>query len=191
VARIIISFFMIFLLVLASLFSFEYELYTDVEDYDKIFELTEIRHSEAFELFPEDVSDLTVEDFFCEWDLGFVGSSSTEICLSVVYSQDTYAAEIARLSQLANNNVVYDTQTFILPAYVTVLGYDCTSWYALVDESSYTVHYVLLQLVYEEDIDMNHDFLPRGYYDLGDVENASYNVYEAIPDVLLRVDDLR
>ena len=37
---------------------------------------------------------------------------------------------------------------------------------------------VKIQLINDEDIDINQDFLPNNYGELGEVEDISYNIYE-------------
>ncbi len=155
---------------------FGYEKYTDTNDYSKIFELSEIRYTEALELFPDDIETLNVQDFYFEWKLGIVGSADVQFLLSVMYDDLQLQQEILRIQSLADGKVVYDTESFEHKAYVLLLGYDNTSYYALIDGN--TIHYVLLQLMDKENIDIDTDFLPLGYEDLGDVENTSYSVYE-------------
>ena len=81
-------------------------------------------------------------ELYCEWELGVVGSSKTEICLSVNYTDADYKIEIDRLKSLADNKIVYDVKNFKYPAYVTILGFKNTNYYALVDEQNKTIHYL-------------------------------------------------
>lgn len=179
VLSIILCLFMTLLLVACADDSFGHETYTKTKDYDKIFDLTEIRFDEsAFELFPQNVDDLQVVDFYCEWELGIVGSAKVELLLSVNYQQVDFDNEISRIKALGNGNINYDDTNFKFPAYVSMLGYMNTNYYALIDEANTTIHYVLLQLIYEEDIDINKDFLPDNYVELGEVKDISYNIYE-------------
>ena len=175
----ILSLFMVLLLVACADDSFGHETYTKTKDYDKIFDLTEIRYDEsAFELFPQNVDDLQVADFYCEWELGVVGSAKVEMILSIHYQQMDFDNEISRIKALGNGSIKYDDTNFKFPAYVSVLGYMNTNYYALVDETNTTIHYVLLQLINDEDIDINQDFLPNNYGELGEIEDISYNIYE-------------
>ena len=160
---------------------FGHEKYTEVEDYSKIFDLSEIRYREALELFPKEIDSLDVRNFYFEWELGLVGSADVQFLLSVTYEDAPLQEESARIQSLANGKVVYDPVSFAHEAYVLVLGYYCTSYYALIDGN--TVHYVLLQLMDAKDIDIDSALLPKGYEGLGDVKNISYNAYEQ--DVLV------
>lgn len=158
---------------------FGHETYTKAEEYHKIFELSEMRFDEeGFELFPETVDDLSVTDFYCEWELSFVGSAKVEIALSVYYDENGFNDEITRLKSVGDSKVVYDTENFKYNAYVSMLGYYNTSYYALVDEENNAIHYVMLQLIDAEDIDISKNYLPDDYVELGDVKNISYTIYE-------------
>ena len=155
---------------------FGHEKYTDISNYSKIFDLSEIRYAEALELFPDDIETLNVQEFYFEWKLGIVGSADIQLLLSVMYDDLQMQQEILRIKSLADGNVVHDTEHFEYEAYALVLGYNNTSYYALVDGN--TIHYVLLQLMDQKDIDIDTDLLPLEYDSLGDVKNTSYNVYE-------------
>ncbi len=173
---IFVAFILCFSLVLGGCAGmFGHEEYTDIDDYSKIFELPEIRNTEAMEMFPKSVDSLDVQEFYFDWKLGIVGSADVQFLLSVTYDDLELQDELSRIKSLANGNVVYDNESFEYEAYVLTLGYFNTSYYVLKDGN--TLHYVLLQLVYEDDLTINTNLVPKGYYDFGDVENASYNVY--------------
>ncbi len=158
--------------------TFDHKTFTDAEDYSKIFELTELRFDEvAMELFPGNVEDLTVADFYCEWEIGIVGSAKVEILLSAKYETADFDAETDRLKALADGKIVYDTQHFQYPAYVSVLGNMNTNYYALVDEENQTVHYLLLQMINAEDVDVDQAYLPAGYGEFGANLELDFNVY--------------
>lgn len=157
----------------------EHHQYTSVEDYNKFFQLTEIRFREdAYELFPKTLDGLQVNTFYSEWERGMIGSASVEFQLSVTYDKTAFEKEVERLKTCGNNKVVYDTNRFVFPAYVLMLGYMNTSYYALVDEENCQVHYLLLQIINVEDMNINKTFLPKGYGELGQVADAEFSVYE-------------
>ena len=167
------------LLVLSIAFSgcehlFGYEEYTDTKDYSKIFELPEIRSRAALALFPKSIENLNVQEFYFEWKLGIVGSADIQFLLSIKYEDDQLQEEITRLRSLADGKIVYDTQNFAYDAYVLVLGYNATNYYALIDGN--TVHYILLQIIYAKDIVFDRNLLPKGYHELGHVKGISYSL---------------
>ncbi len=173
------TFIIAFSLASCSSDAFGHIVYTNINDYSKIFELTEIRFDEdAFELFPQEIKAPENAEFYCEWELGVVGSSKTEICLSVNYTDADYKVEIDRLKSLADNKIVYDVKNFKYPAYVTILDFKNTNYYALVDEQNKTIHYVLLQIINEDEIDINKNLIPNNYGELGEIKDISFNVYE-------------
>ena len=155
--------------------AFGHEIFTDINDYSKVFELPEIRFCEVLELFPEKAEGLNTKDFYFEWELGIVGSAKIELSLSVEYNEKELNEEIARLKSLADGKTVYDTESFEYPAYVVCLGNYQTSCYALIDAG--TVHYVYVSLIYKSDMDINRNFLPKGYRKSGEVVGQSYNIY--------------
>jgi hypothetical protein len=130
----------------------------------------------GFSIFPKTIENLNVKRLYCEWDLSIVGSATAEIQLTVEYSSDDYYKEIKRLCSF-EFEPIYDTEQFVTPAYIYVLGYDQTNWYAVVDESSYTVSYCLLQLILQEQIDIDSHLIPRDYTLHGDNTSASYCVF--------------
>ena len=167
------------LLILSIAFSgcehiFGYEQYTDIKDYSKIFELTEIRYKDAMMIFPRNVEELNVQNFYFEWELSLVGSASVEFLLSVEYDEIQLQEELTRLSSLADGKIIHDIRNFAFEAYVLVLGYNATNYYALIDGN--TVHYVLLQIVSADEIDFDKNLLPKSYIGLGDVECESYRM---------------
>lgn len=175
------SSFLVLMLIIAIMFCscagvFGHEKYSDIKDYSKIFDLSEIRYSEALEMFPKDVDSLDIKKFYFEWNLGAVGSAEVQFLLSVTYDDVNLQEELSRIQSLANGNIVYDTESFKYDAYVLMLGYNNTSYYALVDDN--TIHYMLLQIVDAEDINFSATLLPKGYDGLGEIKDISYNVYE-------------
>ena len=70
---------------------------------------------------------------------------SVQILLSVKYDDEAFAKETERISQLSSSKpVLYDTEHFKYPAYVSTVGYLNVCEYVLVDEENLTLHYVVL-----------------------------------------------
>lgn len=165
------------------------------ENYERIDSLSEIRDKEAYELFPNTIADKDVEFFYFQWDLGIVGCATVEYQCSIKYSESYFEKEVDRIEnyvavmeyydvgsnggrRIVKNKLVYDEETFCLPAYVAVLGHNGTSAYVLLDEEKNTVHYIHLSVIYKNDMHINKEYLPKGYYSCGDVHGQSYSVYE-------------
>ncbi len=131
------------------------ETFTDPKEYSDIFQLagrvvtfemyrvddegTQYNDFSSL-LFPETITELNVENYYCIYDY----SERFEIFLSVSYTPDDYADEVDRLSAVKHNGeILYTTEYFSYPAYVTALGYknDCSE-YALLDEEKCCIHYI-------------------------------------------------
>ncbi len=158
-----------------------HETYTDIADYQKVFELSEIRlDNYRDELFPKTLTDLDVKEFYAEWELSFVGSADFEMLLTVTYTDTAYAQEIERLKTLAGGKIVYNKTYCQYPAYVLAMGYINTSVYALLDEQTNTIHYVHVQLTNKSRIDFDKNLLPKGYYGYGSVYNVDFVVEDPL-----------
>ena len=159
--------------------------YTDINDYSKIKELYEIREKEAiFDIIPEDIEKKDIEKFYFSWDLGFIGSASVQIQCSVKYSEKDLKNEVERIKSIEGSEPVkrkikkYNTFRFVYPAYVSVLGYDDTNCYALIDKESRIIHYIYLSLTRAEDMKIDAESLtPEGYKDNGEVLGESFTIY--------------
>ena len=130
-------------------------------------------------VIPPNIGNLNVIDFFCEETTWFVGSTNIEFMLSIKYDQASFNNEINRLSAIVGKEkIVYDTQNFIYPAYVSILGHHKTNQYVLIDEENSTLHYIYLQFCLKEDLKkIPEDFLPFGYYEGGIVKDISYSIF--------------
>lgn len=103
---------------------------------------------------------------------------SVQILLSVKYDDEAFAKETERISQLSSSKpVLYDTEHFKYPAYVSTVGYLNVCEYVLVDEENLTLHNVVLQSVKPEDVAFDASYLPSGYRDYGAVDGLEYTVY--------------
>ncbi len=76
------------------------------------------------------------------------------IVLRCVYGKAAYDLEVQRLAALTatieyegecwTNRVRYDEESYLLPAYITVDGFDSTYEYALLDEESHAIVYLYI-----------------------------------------------
>ena len=80
------------------------------------------------------------------------------IILQAKYNVEDYEAEVERLSNVECSvrdevlGVRYDTESYALPAYVAVDGFDYVYEYALVDEKNCEITYVLLSYPEYDDL---------------------------------------
>ncbi len=105
-------------------------------------------------VFPDEISPET-ESVSYEAILG-EGLFDTDgrIVLRCIYDKAAYDLEVRRLAGLTatieyegecwTNRIRYDEESYLLPAYITVDGYDSTYEYALLDEESHAIVYLYL-----------------------------------------------
>ncbi|MDD6095825.1 MAG: hypothetical protein PUC29_08795 [Clostridia bacterium] len=107
-----------------------------------------------------------------------------QILLSVKYNSEAFEKETERISAISQANpVLYDTEHFQYPAYVSSIGYLNACEYVLVDSDNSTLHYVVLQSVLAEDIVFDASYLPSGYTDYGEVEGMKHTIYYRLLDL--------
>lgn len=130
-------------------------------------------------LFPENTDAMVEPEYVSSMKSGLLDSEGY-IILKTGYSEQDYEAEIERLSKIecslsfqgekVTQRVRYDTQTYALPAYVAVDGYDCVYEYALVDENTKEITYVLLSYPDPDRLGQYKRYLKKntGAYDVKD-----------------------
>lgn len=152
--------------------------FTNTEDYEQIWYLSERRDDNSLAIFPSSLNNFNVTSFICNWKSYKWTGSGFEICLTVKYDKQSMNDEINRISSISSvRKTKYDTSNFLYPAYVATLGYLDSNEYALIDEDNQTVYYIYLQLMDKEDITINKSLLPKNYEDMGKVDEYSYTIY--------------
>lgn len=152
-----------------------------IENYDKANILKEYGGdiNGGLFLFPENTDAMVEPEYVSSMKSGLLDSEGY-IILKTGYSEQDYEAEIERLSKIecslsfqgekVTQRVRYDTQTYALPAYVAVDGYDCVYEYALVDENTKEITYVLLSYPDPDRLGQYKRYLKKnnGAYDVKD-----------------------
>lgn len=135
-------------------------------------------------LFPKTIDNLNVMQFDCRWESFQWTGCGFEVLLSVKYDDVSYYDEIERLSNISDiQQVHYDTTNFHKPAFVAMIGYNYSNEYVLVDETTYTLDYVYVQLFEKDDLKILSDInLPINYGECGSVDNFSYSIYDSPSD---------
>ena len=111
----------------------------------------------ALFLFPDDLQAMTETTFVSNFKSGLFDTDGYLI-LKSKYSIDDYETEVARLADTkcvvmgTESAVRYDTESYALPAYVAVDGFDYVYEYALVDEENCEITYVLLSYPEYDDL---------------------------------------
>lgn len=162
VGILVLSFIMKFGFVLTMIFFMEntpYETRVGIENYDKA-KISEQYRSDLSELFvfPEDTKDMIEPTFVSSFKTGFFDTDGYMI-LQARYDKEDYDAEVKRLSSIECTvdditiGIKYDEETYALPAYVAIDGFDYEYEYALLDEKNHTITYVILS--YPEYVDLS------------------------------------
>lgn len=125
---------------------------------DKIIEEYGSDIDSALFLFPDDTEAMLESTFVSNLKSGLFDTDGYLI-LKTKYSLEDYEIEVARLADTrcsvmgTEMAVRYDTESYALPAYVAVDGFDYVYEYALVDEANCEITYVLLS--YPEYVDLS------------------------------------
>lgn len=162
VGILVLSFIMKFGFVLTMIFFMEntpYETRVGIENYDKA-KISEQYRSDLSELFvfPEDTKDMIEPTFVSSFKTGFFDTDGYMI-LQARYDKEDYDAEVKRLSSIECTvdditiGIKYDDESYALPAYVAIDGFDYEYEYALLDEKNHTITYVILS--YPEYVDLS------------------------------------
>ena len=162
VGILVLSFIMKFGFVLTMIFFMEntpYETRVGIENYDKA-KISEQYRSDLSELFvfPEDTKDMIERTFVSSFKTGFFDTDGYMI-LQARYDKEDYDAEVKRLSSIECTvdditiGIKYDEESYALPAYVAIDGFDYEYEYALLDEKNHTITYVILS--YPEYVDLS------------------------------------
>lgn len=133
---------------------------TGIEEYnkEKIIEEYGSDIDSALFLFPDDTEEMLESAFASNFKSGLFDTDGYLI-LQTKYSTEDYRVEVERLSNVSCSvmdtelSVQYDTESYALPAYVAVDGFDYVYEYALVDEENCKIVYVLIS--YPESVDLN------------------------------------
>ena len=111
----------------------------------------------ALFLFPDDLQAMTETTFVSNFKSGLFDTDGYLI-LKSKYSIEDYETEVARLAGTkcvvmgTESAVRYDTESYVLPAYVAVDGFDYVYEYALVEEENCEITYVLLSYPEYDDL---------------------------------------
>ena len=111
----------------------------------------------ALFLFPDDLQAMTETTFVSNFKSGLFDTDGYLI-LKSKYSIEDYETEVARLAGTkcvvmgTESAVRYDTESYALPAYVAVDGFDYVYEYALVEEENCEITYVLLSYPEYDDL---------------------------------------
>ena len=147
------------------------DYYSDLDDYSEIWELTGVRYSykNTSSLFPENIENLSVKNFFCRYDQQLPLGEGMQVLLEIQYTdEDMFIREVEDISSISFSCDDYFPEIGF-SAYAIRLGADSSSEYALIDEENQTVYYIYLQNIPQKEIEIDHKFLPAGYTEFGEI----------------------
>ena len=151
------------------------DYYSDIEDYEEIWDLTGFRHGydEGEMFFPASLENYDVIDYLCRYDQQLPLGEGIQVYLEIQYPDETSLnAEIDRFSALSERCDEFFDKTGY-EAYATRLGDEIgSSEYALIDRDNKKIYYIYLQTLPMDEIEFSHTLLPDGYEDWGPVEGA-------------------
>lgn len=148
---------------------------TDINDYG-VFEAFD--GYSKLDIFPKQLSDnMEVYKYSYYYADTFLDPTA-QIYLECSYEEYDYLREIERLEGVQEEydgriqSIVYDTDSFSYPAYVTIdADNHCYEYALLIEEGK--IAYVFLQFIKEEDIAFPMEYLPKKY----EQKETGYSIY--------------
>lgn len=157
----------------------EYEktVIDDVTEYETVRDLPEHRIAERSKLFPSNIADKKVNEFYCEHITALPVGTEWQMVLEIEYNAEEYNTELTRIQKLCENSPVCGkTDYFSNTAYATVWNWNGCYEYIVLDDANYTATYLYLQLKNKEDISIHKSLLPNDYdLEMGDVVFSIYD----------------
>lgn len=159
------------------------KMFNSIEDYDKSYYIETYSGDldSGFFIFPDTTDNMSNPQFDCKLKTGLFDTDGYMI-LKAEYTPENYSAEIERLSSLecsitfneetVTQQVKYDADSYALPAYVTIDGFDYVYEYALTDDAHNTITYVLLS--YPQTIGR------PAYKDYLKTDTSAYNIADVL-----------
>lgn len=131
----------------------------------------------ALSIFPETVDLIKLIDYYYRYEDTFLDPTA-EIYMERYYEEEAYQAEIERLQGIQAEHdgeiqtIIYDTENFSYPAYVTINGNNHCYEYALLLGDG-KIAYIFLQFIKEDEVYFPADYLPNAY----ETEDNGYSMY--------------
>lgn len=132
-------------------------------------------------IFPKTIEGAEVIDYSYQY-MNTLFDPTARIYLECRYDEEAYQAEIARLQGIKAEHegkvqtVIYDTENFNYPAYVTINGNDhCYEYVLLLGEGR--IAYIHMEFIKEEEVAFSADYLPKTYEE-GDKGYSMYIFYQ-------------
>ena len=159
---------------LNELFNGESYSSTDINEY---LQFEGFRGKSALSIFPKTIEEAEVIDYVYRY-MDTLFDPTAEIYLECRYDEEAYQKELERLQGIHAEykgeiqTILYDTESFAYPAYVTINGNDHCYEYALLlgDER---IAYIHMEFIKEEEVMFSADYLPKEY----EKDDKGYSMY--------------
>lgn len=151
---------------------------TDISEYGQF---DDFKGPSTLSIFPDTILDSAQNVKYYYGSVDSILGNDYQIYLECNYSDNDYKKETERLSKITEtylnrtNSIRYDTDTFICPSYVAVLGNNQTYEYALVFNEEKKIVYVFTQFMDRDDIVIDEQYLPPNFME-GDSEHG-FSIY--------------
>lgn len=146
------------------------DYYSDIEDYEEIWDLSGFRHGYEDEMFfPTNLDNYDIIDYYCRYDQQFPLGEGIQVYLEIQFpDDDSIKREIDRISVFATKSDKFFGKSGC-EAYATRVGEDVlgTYEYALVDHHNKKIYFIYLQSLPKDEIEFSHTLLPNGYTEYG------------------------
>ncbi len=136
--------------------------YTNEKDYSQIWALAGVStgNKDIHDLFPTEISNLSVEEFFCRYDEQIPLGEGVQVFLKVHYEdKESFLAELERISLLAYSCDEH-FQGSDMSAYATSMGEGSLWEYSLIDEQQQLIYYIYLRFLPKDEIEIENSMLP-------------------------------
>lgn len=127
-------------------------------------------------IFPQQVPESAEEPTYVYHYQDGYNRPMCQIYLHCELNQADYDSEVQRLSQLSyttengqSNQIVFNDQDYLYPAYVAIEGYDFCYEFALVDEENLSITYIYAMNTIDDNIEFEKAYLPEFFME--DFEN--------------------
>ncbi len=155
---------LIFTLFLPSCSYPSHKDYYSIDDYNNIWSLAGFNHGyeDTGRFFPDNPNNQTVIYFLCRYDQQLPLGEGMQLCLEIQFGDVAFENETKRLSEMSYDATdLFDTHCSV---YATRILIEDTYEYALINFQKNTITYIYIQNLPKEEIEFNHDFLPKEYY---------------------------
>lgn len=137
-------------------------------------------------IFPEQMPDSAQIESYYYYYRDTIFDPTCQIYLEYSLSEADFDGEVLRLSKITEgyendsyknieNSIVYDTENFIYPAYVTIYNNNHCYEYALVNEEECKIICIFTQFIDYSDVEFDKKYLPADFKNKEG--NESFNIY--------------